>query len=71
MIGYLQLFEEPYMLTAGGPLNSTLSIVLYLYRQGFRFFKLGYASSIAFVLAIMLFALTYIQMRYRRSEGYV
>lgn len=68
VIGYLQLFEEPYMLTAGGPLNSTLSIVLYLYRQGFRFFKLGYASSIAFVLFLMIFALTFIQMRARRSE---
>jgi len=68
VIGYLQLFEEPYMLTAGGPLNSTLSIVLYLYRQGFRFFKLGYASSIAFMLFLMIFALTYIQMRGRSSE---
>jgi multiple sugar transport system permease protein len=63
IIGYLQLFEEPYMLTGGGPLDSTLSIVLYLYRQGFRFFKLGYASSIAFVLFIMIFALTFIQMK--------
>ncbi|RAO99182.1 sugar ABC transporter permease [Petrotoga sp. 9PW.55.5.1] len=69
VIGYLQLFEEPYMLTAGGPLNSTLSIVLYLYRQGFRFFKLGYASSIAFVLFLMIFALTFIQMRARRNEA--
>jgi multiple sugar transport system permease protein len=68
VIGYLQLFEEPYMLTAGGPLNATLSIVLYLYRQGFRFFKLGYASSIAFMLFLMIFALTYIQMSARRSE---
>ncbi|PNR88262.1 sugar ABC transporter permease [Petrotoga sp. 9T1HF07.CasAA.8.2] len=68
VIGYLQLFEEPYMLTAGGPLNSTLSIVLYLYRQGFRFFKLGYASSIAFMLFLMIFALTYMQMSARRSE---
>lgn len=68
VIGYLQLFEEPYMLTAGGPLNATLSIVLYLYRQGFEFFKLGYASSIAFVLFLMIFALTYIQMSARRSE---
>ncbi|ABX31677.1 binding-protein-dependent transport systems inner membrane component [Petrotoga mobilis SJ95] len=68
VIGYLQLFEEPYMLTSGGPLNATLSIVLYLYRQGFEFFKLGYSSSIAFVLFLIIFALTYIQMRARRSE---
>ncbi|MDK2946364.1 MAG: multiple sugar transport system permease protein [Geotoga sp.] len=68
IIGYLQLFEEPYMLTSGGPLNSTLSIVLYLYRQGFKFFKLGYASSIAFVLFLMIFTLTFIQFKLRREE---
>ncbi|MGB9857645.1 MAG: carbohydrate ABC transporter permease [Dictyoglomaceae bacterium] len=64
-IGYLQLFEEPYMLTGGGPLNSTLSIVLYLYQKGFRAFEFGYASSVAFILFIMIFGLTYIQMKMR------
>lgn len=64
-IGYLQLFEEPYMLTGGGPLNSTLSIVLYLYQKGFRAFEFGYASSVAFILFLMIFGLTYIQMRLR------
>jgi multiple sugar transport system permease protein len=62
-IGYLQLFEEPYMLTGGGPLNSTLSIVLYLYQKGFKAFEFGYASSVAFILFIMIFGLTYIQMK--------
>jgi multiple sugar transport system permease protein len=64
-IGYLQLFEEPYMLTGGGPLNSTLSIVLYLYQKGFKAFEFGYASSVAFILFIMIFGLTYIQMKMR------
>lgn len=64
-IGYLQLFEEPYMLTGGGPLNSTLSIVLYLYQKGFRAFEFGYASSVAFILFLMIFGLTYIQMKLR------
>ncbi|MDK2864875.1 MAG: multiple sugar transport system permease protein [Thermotogota bacterium] len=63
IIGYLQLFEEPYMLTQGGPLNSTLSIVLYLYRQGFRFFKLGYASSIAVILFLMIASLTLLRLK--------
>ncbi|RKX41775.1 MAG: sugar ABC transporter permease, partial [Thermotogae bacterium] len=68
IIGYLQLFEEPYMLTQGGPLNSTLSIVLYLYRQGFRFFKLGYASSIAVVLFSMIAALTLLRLKLAGQE---
>lgn len=68
IIGYLQLFEEPYMLTQGGPLNSTLSIVLYLYRQGFRFFKLGYASSIAVTLFLMIATLTLFRLKLAGRE---
>jgi len=49
-IGYLQLFAEPYVMTQGGPLNATLSIVLYLYEQGFRWWRMGYSASIAFAL---------------------
>jgi len=63
LIGYLQLFEEPYMLTEGGPLNSTLSVVLYLYRQGFRFFELGYASALAVALFLIIITITLIRMR--------
>ncbi len=58
-IGYLQVFAEPYIVTRGGPGNATLSIVLYLYRKGFKFFQFGYASAIAFALlgAILVLAL--------------
>ncbi len=63
IIGYLQLFEEPYMLTQGGPLNSTLSVVLYLYRQGFRFFELGYASALAVALFLIIIVITMVRMR--------
>ncbi|KUK23122.1 MAG: Binding-protein-dependent transport systems inner membrane component [Thermotoga petrophila] len=63
IIGYLQLFEEPYMLTQGGPVNSTLSVVLYLYRQGFKFYKFGYASAIAVVLFLIIIALTLIRLK--------
>ena len=49
-IGYLQIFSEPYIITRGGPANRTVSLVLYLYQQGFRFFRFGYASAIAFTL---------------------
>lgn len=50
MIGNFQLFTEPYVMTQGGPVNSTLSIVLLMYQQGFRWWNLGYSASIAFVL---------------------
>lgn len=68
MIGYLQLFAEPYMLTNGGPLNSTLSIVLYMYRHGFKFFNLGYASAIAYILFAIIFTATLLQMKFRDKE---
>jgi multiple sugar transport system permease protein len=50
MIGYFQLFAEPYVMTQGGPLNSTLSIVLLMYQQGFRWWNMGYAAALACVL---------------------
>ncbi len=65
VIGYLQLFAEPYMLTEGGPLDSTLSVVLYMYRNGFKHFELGYASAIGYVLFILIFVVTLIQMKFR------
>ncbi|MBI3195619.1 MAG: sugar ABC transporter permease, partial [Ignavibacteriae bacterium] len=45
MIGNFQLFTEPYVMTQGGPLNSTLSIVLLMYQQGFRWWNLGYSAA--------------------------
>jgi len=68
-IGYFQLFAEPYVMTQGGPLNSTLSIVLYLYQQGFRWWRMGYSASIAFVLFIMILAITLIQNLMRKRYG--
>jgi len=41
-IGYLQFFAEPYIMTSGGPLNSSMSVVLYMYNHGFKFYNLGY-----------------------------
>lgn len=68
IIGYLQLFAEPYMLTEGGPLNSTLSIVLYIYQQGFKFFELGYASALSYVLFFLIFIVTMIQMKFKDAD---
>ena len=60
----LQLFEEPWILTSGGPSNSTLTVVMYLYLTSFRFFKLGSGAAIAVVLTILIFLLALAQMRY-------
>ena len=69
-IGYLQLFAEPYVMTPeGGPLNSTLSVVMLMYREGFRWWSMGYAAAIAFVLFLIIVAVSVIQLRMRRSEG--
>ncbi len=69
MIGYFQLFAEPYVMTQGGPVNSTLSIVLYMYQEGFRWWNMGYSASLAFVLFLIIFIGTLIQLRVQKS-GY-
>ena len=68
IIGYFQFFAEPYVMTEGGPLNSTLSIVLYLYQQGFRWWRMGYASAIAFVLFFIVFVFAIIQLTIRKKQ---
>ncbi len=67
MIGYFQLFAEPYVMTQGGPLRSTTSIVLLMYEQGFRWWRMGYASTIAVVLLLITLTGTLIQMRFHRG----
>jgi len=66
MIGYFQLFAEPYVMTQGGPLNSTLSIVLLMYQQGFRWWNMGYSAALAFVLFAFIFAASLLQTRLQR-----
>ncbi len=62
-INGFNLFIEPYVTTGGGPVNSTLSVVLYIYRQAFSFYKMGYAATIGFSLAMIIFAVTILQKR--------
>ncbi|MDT8286374.1 MAG: extracellular solute-binding protein, partial [Elusimicrobiales bacterium] len=66
-IGYLQFFAEPYIMTGGGPLNSTMSVVLYMYQQGFKFYNMGYASAMAYILFGLIFAFTAAQFRVQRK----
>jgi multiple sugar transport system permease protein len=58
MIGAFQVFTNPYVLTQGGPANATLVYVLYLYQNAFSFFKMGYASALAWILFLIALALT-------------
>ncbi len=69
MIGFFQLFAEPYVMTQGGPLDSTLSIVLYMYQEGFRWWNMGYSASIAFVLFFIIFVATLLQMRLQKESA--
>ena len=69
MIGYFQLFAEPYVMTQGGPSNRTLSVVLLMYQEGFRWWNMGYAAAVAFVLFAIILAATLIQLRLRRETS--
>ncbi len=68
-IGYLQLFAEPYVMTQGGPAHSTLSVVLFMYEQGFRWWNLGYAAATAFVLFAIIASLTALGVAWRNRQN--
>ncbi|MDP8217424.1 MAG: sugar ABC transporter permease [Candidatus Theseobacter exili] len=68
-IGYFQFFAEPYIMTDGGPLNRTVSVVLLMYRQGFKYFNMGYASAIAYVLFFIIALFSLVQFRFSK-EGF-
>lgn len=63
-IGTLQLFDEPYILTEGGPNNSTLTPVVYLYQVGFQQLDFGYASAIAWLVVAIIGVLSFLQFRF-------
>jgi multiple sugar transport system permease protein len=67
MINFFQIFAEPYIMTQGGPLNSTLSIVMYMYQEGFRWWHMGYSASIAFVLFFIIFLGTLFQLKLQKE----
>ncbi len=69
MIGYFQVFAEPYVMTQGGPAHRTLSIVLLMYEEGFRWWNIGYASAAAFVLFVLILAGTLLQLKLRRRAS--
>ena len=67
--GYFQLFAEPYVMTQGGPLQSTVSVLYLMYEQGFRWWNLGVASAVAFLLFLLITAVTSGLMAFARRRG--
>ncbi|MET4569426.1 carbohydrate ABC transporter permease [Rhodanobacter soli] len=67
--GYFQLFAEPYVMTEGGPLQSTVSVLYLMYDEGFKWWNLGSASAVAFLLFLLMFAVTVLMVKLsRRGE---
>jgi len=67
-IGSLQIFDEPQVLTGGGPANASISIVQYLYSRGIGDLRYGYASAIGTVLFVLIFLLSLVQLGIFRSR---
>jgi multiple sugar transport system permease protein len=70
LIAGFQVFAQPLIMTGGGPRSSTLFVVLYLYYNAFRDFRMGYASAIAWVLFLVILVLTILMFRISRSWVY-
>ncbi|KKI89847.1 sugar ABC transporter permease [Bacillus sp. SA1-12] len=68
MIGWLQFFEEPFIMTDGGPLDSTTSVALFIYRNGFQLSNFGYAAAGSFILFIAIIIVTLVQFRLQKKE---
>lgn len=69
--GYFQLFAEPYVMTRGDPLQSTVSVLYFMFEEGFRWWNLGRASAVAFLLFLIILAVTAGMMRFGRKRGMV
>jgi len=69
LAGYFQLFAEPYVMTQGGPLRSTVSVLYFMYEEGFRWWNLGYASAVAFLLFLIIFAVSAGLLRFDRDPA--
>jgi multiple sugar transport system permease protein len=70
IIGSFQVFTQIFVMTSGGPVKRTTTMVYYIYESAFKFYEMGYASTLAFGLFALLFVFTLIQLRlYRRSNS--
>jgi multiple sugar transport system permease protein len=62
LIATMQIFAESYIMTEGGPADSTLFYAYYLFKEGFQFFRMGYASALAWILFLVVLGLTLTQL---------
>lgn len=69
MAGFFQLFAEPYVMTQGGPSQRTVTILYFMYEEGFKWWNLGSASAVAFVLFLCIFAVAMLQLLVSRRLG--
>lgn len=67
-IGGFNLFIEPYIMTGGGPLNQTLSAVLYIYKQAFQYYNMGYSATLGFFYATMIMTVVVLQKKFVEKE---
>lgn len=70
MIASFQIFSGPYLVTGGGPANATLFYVLYIYQNAFQYFQMGYASALAWVLFVIILAVTVLVLRWSNMWVY-
>ncbi|WP_430601773.1 multiple sugar transport system permease [Enterococcus sp. DIV0724b] len=68
LIGWFQFFDEPFVMTKGGPLDSTLSVALFIYQRGFQYNKFGYAAAGSVILFIAIIIVTSIQMKIQTKQ---
>lgn len=69
IIASLQIFGQVYIMTAGGPAGKTRTVMQYIYEQGFRYFKMGYAQSMAFIMFLIMLIFSYLQLRLMISSS--
>lgn len=67
-ISGFSLFIEPYVMTGGGPLNSTLSAVLYIYKQGFTYYHMGYSATLGLFFALLILTVVMIQKKFIEKD---
>ncbi len=65
IIGSFQVFEQAYIMTQGGPARATVTTVYYIYENGFQWYRMGYASAVAWVLFALIMLVTMVQWRYQ------
>ena len=69
LMGAFNVFDIPYIMTEGGPANSTLVMALHIYIRGFKFYQFGYAAALSYVLLLLVTVIAAIQMKMMSTEN--